>query len=196
MSAINLNDAQYELKSVKVFNDGVAGVAKNCKIRVERRKAEDADNAPKYKVILTDEAGGEVNKGYFGNFDKSSPKALEFFVKEMKHLANLFEVKLPDAVDSYDTLLNETMKGCHSAMQGKLVNVAVSYGTAKYPNKYLQVASAFSITATSETPYLGADALMVRPAASPAPTGGAQAAGGDDWGTAPAATPGSDGLPF
>ena len=131
MSAINLNDAQYELKNVKVFNNGVAGVVKNCTVRVERRKATDSDSAPKYKIIVIDSETAEVNKGYFNNFDKSSDKAKEFFVKEMKHLAHLFDFALPASVDSYDALLDETMKGCFNNTEGKLVNVAVSYGTTK-----------------------------------------------------------------
>lgn len=174
MSAINLNDAKYDVSSNKVFNGGNAGIVNNCKIRVERKKAEDPDNAPKYKVILTDSNGGEVNKGYFDGFDKMSDKAKEFFVKEMKYLANLFEVKLPEAVESYGALLDATMRGCFENMPGKLVNVAVAYGTIDYPKRYLQVESAFSITATSEKPYLGPKALMVRPE----PTAPAPAAGG------------------
>ena len=167
MSTINLNDAKYEVSSVKVFNGGVAGIVKNCKIRVERKKADDAENAPKYKVILTDGTGAEINKGYFANFEKSTPKALDFFVKEMKHLANMFEVKLPEAVESYEALLDATMAGCRTNMEGKLVNVGVSYGTTDYPKRYLEIASAFAITPITETPYLGVKALMVRPEPTP-----------------------------
>jgi len=196
MSAINLNDAKYDVTANKVFNGGKAGVVNNCKIRVERKKADDADNAPKYKVILTDEAGGEVNKGYFDGFEKMSDKAKDFFVKEMKYLSSLFEVKLPEAVESYGALLDATMRGCFDNMPGKLVNVAVAYGTVDYPKRFLQVESAFSITSTSETPYLGPKALMIRPEATPAPanTGATSSTASDPWGV-PAAT-GGDGLPF
>lgn len=196
MSVINLNDAQYEVKSVKVFNGGVAGVVKNCGIRVERRKADEADTAPKYRVIVIDSEGAEVNKGYFGNFEKSSPKALEFFVKEMKHLAGLFKVELPATIDSYNSLLDITMRGCFENTANRLVNVAVSYGTTKYPNKYLQIASAFAITPITETPYLGPDALMVRPEPTQPATGTATAPT-DDWGTTPAAPAAPKGdMPF
>lgn len=196
MSVINLNDAQYEVKSVKVFNGGVAGVVKNCGIRVERRKADEADTAPKYRVIVVDSEGAEVNKGYFGNFEKSSPKALEFFVKEMKHLAGLFKVELPATIDSYNSLLDITMRGCFENTASRLVNVAVSYGTTSYPSKYLQIASAFSITPISETPYLGPNALMVRPEPTQPATGTATAPA-DDWGTTPAGTAAPKGdMPF
>ena len=198
MSAINLNDAQYEVKSVKVFNGGVAGVVKNCGIRVERRKADEPDTAPKYRVIVSDSEGAEVNKAYFGNFEKSSPKALEFFVKEMKHLAGLFKVELPATIDSYNSLLDVTMRGCFENTASRLVNVAVSYGTTSYPSKYLQIASAFSITPITETPYLGPNALMVRPEPTPAPAStGTASAPADDWGTTPAAAAAPKGdMPF
>jgi hypothetical protein len=162
MSLINLNDSQYDVKVVKIFNNGVAGVANGCSIRVEKRKPTDADNAPLYKIILTDEAGAEINKGYFGNFEKSSDAALTFFVKEMKHLASLVGFELPGNVESYSDLLNVTMKGVNDNCTGKFVNVFVSYGTKDRPKKYLEIASSFSIVKSTDKPYENPKAQMTR----------------------------------
>jgi hypothetical protein len=162
MDGINLNDSQYELKTVKIFNNGDAGVVNSCSIRAERKKATDADNAPAYKLILSDASGAEINKGYFDGFSQSSEAALGFFVKEMKHLASLLEFTLPESVTSYKELLDVAMKGVYDNCAGKTVNVFVSYGTKERPKKYLEIASAFAITKASEKPWANPKAQMTR----------------------------------
>lgn len=182
--AIKLNDSQYELSNVKVFNNGKAGIVYECKVRLESRKPSDPDNMPKFKLILTDANGGDINKGYFGNFDKASDAALTFFVKEMKHLAGIFGVTLPEEFNSYDELLAVTMKMCYEKQAETVVNVFVDYGTKDRPSKYLNIASAFSITKSTETPWMNPKACLERLAESSAA----------DVQAATAAS--SDGLPF
>ena len=156
MSLINLNDAQYDAPvSVKIFNGGVAGIVSGIKVRVERKKATDADNAPKYKLILKDSEDAEMNKGYFDGNDKDtkSDAAKGFFVKEMKHLANLFGVKLPDTIETYDGLLDVVMKSCYDKGE-TLMNAAVSYGTLERPKKFLEIGSAFQLVKPDEKAYM------------------------------------------
>ena len=179
--AINLNDAQYEVAAgVKIFNGGIAGVVNGVKVRVERKKATDADNAPKYKIILQDADGGEMNKGYFDGNDKpeKSDAAKGFFVKEMKHLAGLFDVKLPDNIETYDGLLDVVMKGVYDKGE-TILNVAVSYGTIDRPKKFLEIGSAFNICKQTERAYMNPkfqttrvlpDAVMTPDANQPAGT--------------------------
>lgn len=162
MIEINLNDSQYDLKTVKIFNGGVAGVVNGCKIRVERKKSSDAENAPKYKVLLTDSTGGEINKGYFVMKDEASDGQKTFFVKEMKHYANLFDVKMPATISSYEALLDVVMKGVNDNSDGKLINTVVSYGTKSNPKKYLEIGSGFDIVGQGETPYLNPKYQMTR----------------------------------
>lgn len=179
--AINLNDEQYEVAGgFKIFNGGVAGIVNGIKVRVERKKASDADNAPKYKVILKDADDAEMNKGYFDGNDKpeKSDAAKGFFVKEMKHLAGLFDVKLPDTIETYDGLLDTVMRGCYEKGE-TLVNVAVSYGTIDRPKKFLEIGSAFNMCKPTEKAYMNPknqltrvlpDAVMIPDANQPAGT--------------------------
>ena len=162
--AIDLNDAQYEVAAgVKIFNGGVAGIVNGVKVRVERKKATDADNAPKYKLILKDADDAEMNKGYFdGNdSDKKSDAAKGFFVKEMKHLAGLFDVKLPDSIDTYDGLLDVVMKGIYDKGE-TVLNVAVSYGTIERPKKFLEIGSAFNLVKATEKAYMNPKYQLTR----------------------------------
>ena len=158
---INLNDSQYELKTVKIFNGGDAGVVNGVSMRVEKRKPTDADNAPLYKIILTDSTGAEINKGYF-DVSNGSEAAKKFFVTEMKHLVHLVEKEHPASVESYSQLLDITMRTVHENVAGRAFNVFVSYGTAQYPSKYLQVGSAFDIVKANEKPYVNPKALLTR----------------------------------
>lgn len=144
---INLNEERFEDKEIKIFNAGNAGVVKNCNVRIEKKSADDHENAPDYKLYVTDDAGGEVNKGYYKQDDfqrASNPgKAEEMYVKDMKHLAKVFRVQdqLPAQVNSYGELMDITMKLCNKNQDNVKVDVAVCYGTKQRPNKrgYLEI---------------------------------------------------------
>lgn len=161
--AIKLNDTQYDVKQVKIFNGGTAGAVHDCKIRFEKKTSTDKEKAPDYKLIMTDSAGGEVNKAFYYLDDNASEGRQTFFVKEMKHLANLFGVTLPNEIDSYKQLLDLTMKGCKDSCANSVLAVFVSYGTANYPSNFLQINSAFDIVQNTVEPYLDPKALLKRP---------------------------------
>ena len=181
--AINLNDAQFaEKPSVKIFNGGVAGVVNGVRVRIEKKKADESEKSPKYKIILKDEYDAEMNKGYgfiAKDIDKDySDKAKGFFVKEMRHLCGLFGVKFPDTVETYNELLDVVMKSCHD--KGEIVaNVAVSYGMQDYPKGFLEIASAYNIVKPTEEAYMNPryqltrvlpDVVMIPDASQPAGT--------------------------
>ena len=183
---INLNDEKYAVNNVKIFNNGVAGIAKGCTINVVKKQPADADNAPLYKLVITDSAGAEINKGYvFANFDQSSQGALDFLVKECKHLIGLVDGKQLDQVESYRQLVDYTMKSVKEGAAGKKFNTVVSYGTKERPKRFLEIASAFSIVKDGEAPWWNPKFLAERPEPTEnpgAPTGGAPAAGSEDGG--------------
>jgi hypothetical protein len=159
---INLNDSQFDVKTVKIFNNGVAGVANGCSMRLEKKKASDTDNAPAYKLFMVDPMRAEINKGYFPVKEEASDAAKTFFVKEMKHLAGLVGAELPATIESYNQLMDVVMKGAFEKSTGKLFNVFVSYGMKTNPKKYLEISSAFSITQAAEQPWINPKAQMTR----------------------------------
>ena len=167
---INLNDAKFENKQFVIFNDGKAGVATNCTVRFEKKTRDDADGAPEYKLFVTDENGGEINIAFFGNFDNMSEKGLDYFVRNMKHLATVFKVDLPAQVASYKELLDTTIKLCKEASEGIKVNIAVAYGKGDNKKKYLEPEGFWSLqNVDGQMPRLSANANLerVEPTASP-----------------------------
>lgn len=179
---INLNDEKYADKGVKIFNGGKAGAANGCTMTVVRKADTDPDNAPLYKIILTDVSGAEINKGYvFANFDNSSEKQLDFLVRECKHLINLVGGKQLDQVESYRALVDYAMKTVRENAVGKKFNVAVSYGTTDYPKRFLEISSALAIVKDTEAAYINPKYIMVRPEPTEqAQQTGGTAAGGED----------------
>jgi hypothetical protein len=165
---INLDDKKYEVKDVKIFNGGNAGIVKECNVRIERRGADEDTKLPLYKLVFTDNTKAELNDSIFNNFDNMSEKALEFFVRKMKHLAKVFRVddKLPARVASYDELLDITMRLCHKNSSNIKVNLAVCYGTKAKPSRYLMVDGFWGIQNAEDTiPVLSKNALLERPEA-------------------------------
>jgi hypothetical protein len=164
---INLNDERFEEREFKIFNGGEAGVVKGCSVRVEKKTANDTENAPDYKLFVTDETGAEFNKGYFkGNLDDMSEGQEQFFVKEMKHLAKVFRVQdqLPTQVASYEELIDTTMKLCNKNQANVKVNVAVCYGTVDYPRRFLELDGFWGIQNVEDgVPRLSRKALTERP---------------------------------
>lgn len=161
---IDLNDSRYDEKTVKIFNGGEAGVVKNCDVRIEKRKENDKETMPLYRMIFTDETQAEINDGLFDNFDNMSEKALDFFVRKMKHLAKTFNTELPKEVSSYKELLDITMHNCHKNASKINLNIAVCYGTKDRPRRFLEVDGFWGIqNAENAVPLLSKNALTVRP---------------------------------
>lgn len=159
---INLNEEQYENKNVKIFNGGEAGQVKGVTLTVSKKASTDKENAPDYKVIVTDVSGAEINKAFYKGFTDWKDSRLTFFVKEMKHLIGVVGVEAPKEIASYDALLELAMKTVATNAKGKKFNVAVSYGTLDRPSKYLGINSCFAIGDATSTPYIGKNPQMTR----------------------------------
>lgn len=140
---LNINDNKFEDKGQKpIFNNGKAGVARNCTGKITKRGADDPENSPKYKLYWTDENGAEVNKGLFELNEKSSDGAKQYFVKEMKHIMSQCEQNW-DRVEWDENNLNEmldyVMKKCKDAFAENKWGVGVSFGTVDRPDRFLKV---------------------------------------------------------
>ena len=186
---INLDDKKYEVKDVKIFNGGNAGIVKGCNVRIEKRGADEDTKLPLYKLIFPDNKKAQLHDSIFNNFDNMSEKALEFFVRKMKHLAKVFRVddKLPSRVASYDELLDITMRLCHKNSSNIKVNLAVCYGTKANPSRYLMVDGFWGIQNAEDTiPVLSKNALLERPEAdddNPISIGGKSSGGSNTTGS-------------
>lgn len=149
-----------------IFNGGMAGVVKGCAARVEKKTDKDPDNFPKYRIVYIDEKGGEINKGYFDNYDEASDKAKKYFVKEMRHLLDQSGTKLATKANSYSELLDAAMKELYKAMPKNKYNLAVSFGTESYPKSFLEINGYWGIlnVDSDRLPNVSKDALRERPA--------------------------------
>lgn len=161
------SDEYNEQELNRIFNGGVAGIAKNCTARVEKKTDADAANHPKYKIIYTDEKGGEINEGYFDNLDlpTASDKAKKYFIKSMRHLLSQSGTKISSGQSTYSEILDAAMKELYKAMPKNKYNLAVQFGTKEYPKAFLEPNGYWGVlnVESDRLPNTHKDALMERP---------------------------------
>lgn len=168
MSKIDIYSEEYNEKDLNpIFNGGVAGIAKNCSARVERKKDGDPANHPKYRIVYTDEKGGSINEGYFDNIDEATDKGKAYFVKAMRHLLTQSGTKLAGGADTYSQLLDMSMRELSKAMPKNKYNLAVQFGTKDYPKSFLETNGYYGVlnVDSERLPNTHKDALMTRPVA-------------------------------
>ena len=127
-----------------IFNNGKGGVAKDVEISVEKRKQDEPDNHPNYKLIVNDGAA-TVNQGFYYpkfNPDKSEEQNNQGAVREVGRVMHIARAVLGadytfpsvgNAQEAFDVLFRLISDNAAN----KKFNVFVSYGTAGYPGKYL-----------------------------------------------------------
>lgn len=142
---INLNDEQFASKTVKIFNNGEAGLVENVDIRVEKKQPSDPDNLPDYKLIAVDENEAEVNEGFYyftpnpQNTDEKNQANQGYQISRLVHLARAVMgddytlPEVPSIKDAYDTVFKLVRDNAGS----KKFNVYVTYGTVDRPSQYL-----------------------------------------------------------
>lgn len=151
---IDLNSEDYDSSGggVAIFNDGNAGIVNDVTVTIEKKKADDTENAPDYKVFFTDASGAAVNRGFWyisGETQYKSVgeqvKALAKVMKHMLHVALGPDAKLPvitgaNEIEAARNLLDQSMKLLRESLatMGK-VRVYANYGTPEYPRQYIQV---------------------------------------------------------
>ena len=144
---IDLNNSEFAEKEIKIFNGGVAGAVPNVSLRVEKRKIEEPETNPLFKVFFTDELGGEVNQAWW-SFTPNSQKSDEqnkqlqgYYISRLLHLARAVmgkEYQFP-AVESVDEALTLVMGLVNDNAGGSKFNIFVNYGTTRKPSQYLSV---------------------------------------------------------
>lgn len=122
-----------------VFNNGVAGKAVGVSVTVEKRKVDEPDSYPDYKVIVSDESGGmPINQGFYIN-SEDDEKRQTMTYQRVKSIA---EAVVPEdfvypEVTGYIDAMNTLFKVIKENSDGKKVDVFVSYGYTAKPSKYL-----------------------------------------------------------
>jgi hypothetical protein len=154
----NLNDANFG-GGVTVFNNGNAGKVENVKMSVTKKTVEDADNAPDYKLLFTDNTGGVINTGFYYHKDNDMNTAernkdLATWLVSRIHSAaksvvpaNFVFPEVNSAKEAVDSLFKIIKDNC----EGKFVNVYVTYGTVSKPSKYLTTRY-FNFVESADTP--------------------------------------------
>ena len=144
---INLNDEEFNSSDIgPIFNGGTAGIAENVKISVEKRKPEDKDKAPDYKLIFTDENGGNANLSLWYVDGGTSFATEEELVKKqgkiLKHLAHAILGKdhtFPN-FENAKQMLDGVMKSLREGLKSGLkFRVFANYGSTRSVKKYIQI---------------------------------------------------------
>ena len=125
-----------------IFNGGNTGLAKNVKItEVQRKTAEDGDNHPDYKVIISDSANATINAGFYIPAADATEDAQQREVGRVLHIAKAVlgaDYQFPavtSAKEAFDVLFGLIRDNAAN----KLLNVYVTYGTKTHPKKYLNL---------------------------------------------------------
>jgi len=136
MSTFNLNE---KVAGSAVFNNGVAGKAVGVNITVEKRKVDEPDSYPDYKLIVSDESGGiPINQGFYIN-SEDDDKRQQMTYQRVKSIADAVvpEDFVYPEVNGYVDALNTLFKVIKENSDGKKVDVFVCYGYTGKPSKYL-----------------------------------------------------------
>lgn len=148
---INLNDSNYDQKTPKIFNKGVAGVVNNVTVTVEPN--EDSSKTHAYLMKL-DDGNGTILKYFnyqseedFGRFGDAAAAEVRYG-RELKHLVKAVndnqDIEMPQFSD-YKEALDFVMYQIMDKGKGKTFRTAVCYGTTDRPSQWLRV---------KRTPYL------------------------------------------
>lgn len=142
---INLNDTQFE--GTRVFNDGKAGLVTDVTIEVEKKQPSDLETSPDYRLIVEDQHGGRINRGfwYFKPLaDADAKKNGERQTQEISRLVHLaravmgadYELPAVNSVkEAYDVVFTMVRDNAGS----KKFNVFTTYGSVNKPSKYLEL---------------------------------------------------------
>lgn len=122
-----------------VFNNGIAGKAVGVNVTVEKRKADEPDSYPNYRLVVSDESGGmPINQGFYIN-SEDDEKRQTMTYQRVKSIADAVvpEDFVYPEVNGYIDAMNTLFKVIKENADGKKVDVFVSYGYTAKPSKYL-----------------------------------------------------------
>jgi hypothetical protein len=143
---INLNDSAFDAKQgTAIFNDGVAGVVDNVAISVNKRKPEDKENSPEYKLTFTDSKGAACNTSFWYVDKATQYKTVEDQIKTqgtvLKHILHAIygsDYQFP----SFNTT-KEMLDGCMKLIREGLASglkfrIFANYGSTQSIKSYIQ----------------------------------------------------------
>lgn len=125
--SFNLNE--YE-NTVSVFNNGIAGKVENVSIEIEKRKLDDPDSYPPYKLTVKDDSGATpINQGFYFSDEDDEKRQIQT-IQRIKSIAKsvLPENYTYPTVNSYEEAINSLFKIIKDNCENKKVNVFVTYG--------------------------------------------------------------------
>ena len=143
---IDLNNEEFDGGgNVSIFNNGKAGIVNDVTLTIEKKKADDKENAPDYKLIFTDSSGSSCNASYWYVTDATEYSSVEQLItKQGKVLKHISHAVLGDDF-SFPTYKNakEMLNGIMKLVKEGLANsgtfrVFANYGTKEYCKKYIQ----------------------------------------------------------
>lgn len=133
----DLNSNEYDGASA-IFNNGVPGKIEGVTISVERKKPEDPDLYPDFKLLVHDGTEATpLGQGFYTNDTDQKKQAIN--IQRIKSIASAVVPKdfvyptandYKGAITSLFTVINEHCKD-------KKVNVFATYGYSAKPSKYL-----------------------------------------------------------
>lgn len=155
MSKFNLNErSMMSGNDTVVFNNGIAGKVEDVKIEVTKRRADEPDNYPAYKVIFTDKNGAQMNQGFY-EFTKNTAKTDDENEKLSGYLIDrvlsIAQAVVPEGfvypdipetgnlVEDTNKALGTIFKVINENQDNAKVNVFATYGTKQRPDKYLRL---------------------------------------------------------
>lgn len=143
---INLNDSAFDAKQgAAIFNDGIAGVVEDVTLSVTKRKPEDKENSPEYKLTFTDSKGGACNTSFWYIDKATQYQTVEDQVKKqgtvLKHVVHAIygsDYQLP----SFNTA-KEMLDGCMKLIReglaaGLKFRIFANYGSTQSVKSYIQ----------------------------------------------------------
>lgn len=181
-----LDDPKFKEKpKALVFNNGSAGVVRNCKIDVTRKTSEDSERAPEYKLLAYDTeqivnsddtiSVYPVNKGFFYQESFKSDRGEQYAVNELRNLLKTIEHPLDDnlqlkfsrEIKGYNDFLDYTFDYIVVTLKTKknlLVDIVVDYGDDYKASSFLRLAGyPWYIGVTGSKLNNKRDAIMERP---------------------------------
>lgn len=143
----NLNDASFDAKAgVAIFNDGVAGIVENVTLSISKKKPEDKENAPDYKVIFKDAKGAECATSLWYVTKDTQYSTVDEQVKKqgtlLKHIIHAIygaDFQIPISAQNPQQLLDQAMKIIRDGVPnaGKL-RMFANYGSTQSIKQYIQ----------------------------------------------------------
>ena len=143
---INLNDSAFDAKQgAAIFNDGIAGVVENVVLTVAKRKPEDKENSPEYKLTFTDSKGGACNTSFWYVDKATQYQTVEDQIKKqgtvLKHVVHAIygsDYQLPN-FNSAKEMLDGCMKLIREGLaSGLKFRIFANYGSTQSVKSYIQ----------------------------------------------------------